>query len=115
MATNYETLTVRADAGGERTTAPRGTNTVWIDGYEQDTYQGLQPTKKNISFVYTGSYAEVKAVNDFIERNVKLPFWYSFDKSEPLDLYKLDGNFTFTHVGGLTWRVTAQFKEYTGL
>lgn len=111
----YETLEELADAGGERTSTPRGTVTEFTDGYTQTVYQGLQPISATISFTRTGDYSRTKPIEDFFTRNVKKPFWYSFDKREPLQLYELTGTFTHRHVSGLTWTVSATFKEYDGL
>lgn len=112
---NYATLDVLADAGGEISSAPRGTETEFVDGYTQVVYQGLMPSRETIQFTYTGSTAETLAVYEFFKQNVKKPFWYSYDGTVPKTLYKLTGNYTRRHVGGVTWSVTASFKEYEGI
>lgn len=111
----YATLDVIPDRGGSRTSTKRGTVTEFIDGYKQEVISGLKKVNKGIAFSFTGSYAECKAVEDFFDANATVPFYFRFMPQEPSRLYKVDEQYSFTHEGGLKWRISANFYEYTGI
>lgn len=112
----YETLTTEADAGGSQSVEPKVSSTMFQDKYEQiSTYGNHNPTRKmNLTFTCDG--AEADALIAFFDRHrgVK-PFWFSFDKVEPLRLMQTDGAYSKNHVGGLKYTVTVTLKNFGGL
>lgn len=107
----YETLHARADAGGNQAASPRASSMSFMDTYSQTTYIGAVKVDKSITYTLTGSYAEVVAVDTFLNRNIDSPFWYRFFDEEPERLWRVDDQWNFKHDVGLRWQLTATFKQ----
>lgn len=110
----YATLSVVPERGGSRTNKRRGTSTDFVDGYSQEVTAGLHKTIAEVPFSFSGSYDDCKAVEDFFLANTTSPFYFRFMPQEPLRLYRLTGDFTLTHDGGLRWNIAASFRQYIG-
>lgn len=110
----FDTFTGQAERGGQRSTAKLGRQTEFVDGYKQEVVVGLRAISKSVTFSTTGTYDECSAIESFFDSHAKVPFYYRFMPQEPLKLYKLADSYSFEHVSGLTWRISAQFEEYLG-
>lgn len=112
----YETLDAVADSGGTQAIEPKVTRTQFRDIYEQVSSDGRSSPVRTLSLSFTGDAAESDALIAFFSRHGGIkPFWFSFDKVEPLRLMMTEGAFNKNHSSGLKYIVTVTLRSFGGL
>lgn len=112
----YETLDAVADSGGTQAVEPKVNRLTFRDQYDQVSSNGRNHFGRTMNLTFTCDNDEADVLMDFfIRHRGTKPFWFSFNKVEPLRLMVTEGAFNKNHIGGLKYTVTAVFKNFGGL
>lgn len=114
---DYVTLDVAGDAGGVETVKSRAKDIEFADGTVQSVFIGRRRSTRSNEFARTLDEPDASALYSKLQAYLDdgTIFWYAMTPTMPKRLYKVGKEaLSFTHVGGLAFKVSATFEEWRG-